>query len=197
MQQSDYVSARDQLEEALTMQRAVGDKMSIAWAAQGLGSVLHCMGDYAKAAVLYEESLKLFRDLGDRIALIGVRRRLGHLALRSGDYEQATTCFQQSFATAREHKIDSMTVLCLAGLAGLASVRGEPERAARLFGAVSVLREANAAGMPEVDRIEHDYNLAILRSMLDDDTFTAAWSEGRAMTMEQAIAYALGAAVAA
>jgi hypothetical protein len=49
--------------------------------------------------------------------------------------------------------------------------------------------------MPEVDRIEHDRNLAIVRSMLDDDTCTAAWSEGRAMTMGQAIEYAQGAAV--
>jgi hypothetical protein len=37
------------------------------------------------------------------------------------------------------------------------------------------------------NRIEYDRSLAALRAQLDDDALAAAWAEGRAMTMEQAI----------
>jgi hypothetical protein len=42
------------------------------------------------------------------------------------------------------------------------------------------------------NRIAHDQNVAIARTQLDEATFAAAWAEGRAMTLEQAVAYALG-----
>jgi hypothetical protein len=41
------------------------------------------------------------------------------------------------------------------------------------------------------DLIEYDRNLAAVRSQLDEATFAQAWAEGQAMTLEQAMAYAL------
>ncbi|HJZ45519.1 MAG TPA: hypothetical protein VKE41_00065 [Roseiflexaceae bacterium] len=42
-----------------------------------------------------------------------------------------------------------------------------------------------------VDQVCDDRDIATTRAQLDDATFAAAWAEGRAMTLEQAIAYAL------
>jgi hypothetical protein len=42
-----------------------------------------------------------------------------------------------------------------------------------------------------VDQIQHDRNVAAVRAQLDEATFAAAWAEGRAMTLEQTIVYAL------
>ena len=43
-------------------------------------------------------------------------------------------------------------------------------------------------------RTGHAGNLNALRAQLDAVTFTTAWSEGRAMTFQQAVGYALNGA---
>ncbi len=81
---------------------------------------------------------------------------------------------------------------CLVGLAGVAGCKGQPERAARLFGAAEALHQAFGTHIEHADRIEYDHNVAATRAQLDEATFTLAWAEGRAMTLEQAITAALG-----
>ncbi len=70
-------------------------------------------------------------------------------------------------------------------------MRGHPERAARLFGAANALLERSGAVLDEVDQAEHARDVAATRAQLDEATYAAAWAEGRAMTLEHAIAYAL------
>jgi uncharacterized protein (DUF2236 family) len=70
---------------------------------------------------------------------------------------------------------------------------GKPERAARLFGAVESLLEAigMAGRMDPSDQKELDHYVAAARGKLDEAAFAKAWAAGRAMTSEQAIAFAL------
>ncbi len=42
-----------------------------------------------------------------------------------------------------------------------------------------------------VDQPEYERSLASLRAHLGEEKFNTVWAEGRAMTMEQAMAYAL------
>ncbi len=120
---------------------------------------------------------------------------MAHIAKHHGDYGRA-------FASLEE----SLTLVCeawgcgpgitpyLIGLAGIAGRQGQPERAARLFGAVEPSAEANARhGEPffPVHQRELDRDLAAARAQLDETAWAAAWAEGQAMTLEQALAYAL------
>jgi DNA-binding NarL/FixJ family response regulator len=76
-------------------------------------------------------------------------------------------------------------------LACVAGVRGEAERAAKLFGVAEALREAvGSQHMPEEDAWREPY-LAASRARLDEASWRAAWAQGRAMSVEQAIDYAL------
>ena len=70
-------------------------------------------------------------------------------------------------------------------------IAGQLEQAARLGGASEALREANDIVIPPIDRAPYEGSVAAVRSQLDEATFAAAWAEGRAMTLEQAVAYAL------
>jgi ABC-type transport system substrate-binding protein len=45
--------------------------------------------------------------------------------------------------------------------------------------------------VPLVARDDYDRALAAARTEVDPNTWAAAWAEGKAMTLEQAIAYAL------
>ncbi len=77
----------------------------------------------------------------------------------------------------------------------MAALRGRPVRATRLWGAAEALREHMGMSLSYFDLAHSGYeqDLASARSSLDERTWTAAWTEGRAMSPEQAIEYALSA----
>jgi hypothetical protein len=64
-----------------------------------------------------------------------------------------------------------------------------------LFAAGEVLREAAGATMRPTVRAQYESIRAAAHALLDEEAWDAAWTEGRAMTPEQAIAYALGEAI--
>jgi hypothetical protein len=65
--------------------------------------------------------------------------------------------------------------------------RGDAERAARLFGVVETLRWTLGVDQHPEERALREPYLAAARSQL----YEAAWKAGQAMTMEEAVAYAL------
>ena len=73
----------------------------------------------------------------------------------------------------------------------LAAAEHQPARAARLMGAAEALHEALHIPVRYCSRADHDRAVAAARAALGEEAFAAAWAEGRAMTLEQAIAFAL------
>ena len=151
-------------------------------------------GDYTLAVRYFEEALEISREIGDR--LVG-SIALYNLALEEsrvqGDHERAAELYVEGLGLAVEMGDKANAAYCLEGLAGLIADRGEPVRAARLFGASEALLEAVGAPRYVQAQASALYERAVeaLRSRLSEDAFGAAWSEGRAMTPEQAIEYAL------
>jgi DNA-binding CsgD family transcriptional regulator len=81
--------------------------------------------------------------------------------------------------------------MALPGLAGLATLEGDPVRALRLAGAASALEEnAGIWAFPPI-RDRHERWLAAAREAVDADTCTAALAAGRALPLDDAVAYAL------
>ena len=80
---------------------------------------------------------------------------------------------------------------CLEEFAGVWRGRGQLKRAARLLGAAEALREATVSTIPPDEHAEYAEAAAALRSALGEEAFAAAWAEGRALSMESAIALAL------
>jgi hypothetical protein len=70
-------------------------------------------------------------------------------------------------------------------------VQDQPGRAARLFGVVEAQLDILAAPLISTDRIEYQRHLAAARAQLAEAAFAAALAEGRAMSLDQALAYAL------
>ena len=69
--------------------------------------------------------------------------------------------------------------------------KGQAERAARILGAGEALFEAMGVGPQPADQSAADRYVAAVREQLDEATFEAARAEGRAMSQEEAVAYAL------
>jgi predicted ATPase/class 3 adenylate cyclase len=178
-------------EESLAIARAVGDRWLIAAPLLLLGMAARLQGDYEAATKLLAESRALLREVGDRwwsaIALIN----LGAMATARGDYGQAAARAREGMALCREMADKRGIVWCFHTLAEAAAGQGRAERAVRLLGAADVLREASGSSLPLGFRTARERTLGEMRTALGEEAFTAAWAEGRAMTLDQAICAAL------
>src|SRR5262249_24552660 len=116
---------------------------------------------------------------------------LGRVTYVQGQYGAARALFQESLAIFRELGNKHGIAASLEGLAEVVVAGGQPERAARLFGAAEGLREAIGAPLLPAERAEHDRSIAAACTALGEEAFAAAWAEGRALSLEGAVRYAL------
>jgi len=186
--QGHYARAEEQFMKGLAKFQELGDRFSVAYVLIGLGELTRFLGDYQRAGKFYEQNLEIYRELGGRFTLAWPFLGLAWVSLRKGDYRKAKTLFEDSLKLSIEDSNKSVITLCIAGFAGVLGMTSKPEQAARLFGAVKFLLES--IGRP-ADRKDFDHYLAAVRSQLDETAFAQAWTEGRAMTLEQAVDYAL------
>ena len=189
----EYTQARTRLEEALALVRATNDPRAIALVAGNLGDVARCQGDYGRAEEVYRESLALHRTLGNHSDIPGVIHSLGYVALGQGKLDDALALERESLLAQRDQGHLPGVAEGLAGLAAVAGAQGQLARAARLFGAAEALREQVQPMVWPAERFEWNQHVAALRARLDLTTLTGAWADGRAMTVEQAVDYALSA----
>jgi non-specific serine/threonine protein kinase len=117
---------------------------------------------------------------------------LGYVVKHQGDPGRAAALFEEGLAMFRELDNKRGIAECLLGLASVAAGQGRPERAARLVGASEASLDSSQAGRWEADRVEYERTVGTARTMLGEAIFAAVCAEGRALTLEQAVEYALG-----
>jgi tetratricopeptide (TPR) repeat protein len=178
--------------ESLALRRKVGDKRQMAMSLNSLGEVERARKDYAAARVSYEESLQLAREVGDTRGIANTTGNLAYVALHEGDHERAATLFREGLSSAKQPLYKLGIAGYLAGLGGVAVLQEEHARAARLFGATRKLLKLLGASLAPPDRIQYDRSIEAARAALDQVVFAKAFAEGEAMTLDQAIEYALG-----
>jgi predicted ATPase/class 3 adenylate cyclase len=189
--EGNYEGARALLEESLEIHRQMGDGYGIACLLKSLGDVARNQGDYQRARALYEESLEIQRQLGHHADTAWLLEGLAAVARSQREYKEATVFYKESLGIYRRTGEQRGIASGLEGLAGVAADDDQAERAARLFGAADALREAIGAPLAPGERADYDRHLAAARAALGEGAFAAAWAEGRALPMEQAIALAL------
>jgi non-specific serine/threonine protein kinase len=185
----DPVAARAFAAESLAMMREAGDRQGMAHSLFRLGSIARQTGDHDEARAYWTECRRLDQALGVKGGLVLLH--MGDLALESGDNSAARRCFE-TFLSER-HEIGELlgVVWALRGLGELALAEGEPERGARLLGASLAVRESFAQPLTEEERALYEKTWCALREDLDGAACDAARAEGLAMSLEQAVEYAL------
>jgi non-specific serine/threonine protein kinase len=178
-------------EESLRLKKALGDKRDIALTMGNLAELERWKGNDQQATSLLEEALEIQRELGDTYGMAMACNNLGYVMHNLGDYERAAFYFGQSLMLNRELGDKVHIAGCLAGLAWVAAAKGHPAAAARLLGTVEPMLEILGAVLDPSDRLPYDQNLRAVRAQLDDASWEAEQAAGRAMTLEQAVAYAL------
>jgi non-specific serine/threonine protein kinase len=172
---------------ALSLFREHGTPFWIATVLAEVGSHRLGRGDIAGAVPMLDEALAILRCLGPSWSLTPTMGHRGHAALLMGNPILAANVFAESIAVAEQMDDVRHNLGAVAGLAGVALVLGQPERAARLLGAVDAMKEASGIRRPSLaphsERITRE-----VQGQLTEPEFTFAWDEGRALRFAEAIA---------
>ena len=157
-------------------------------------------GEHEYAMDLTEESMSLAQALNSRPLIADAQMLGASVALRVGNFEQCKEQLKECLIYYRQAGNRASIPVCLLMSAELtlasivaqeASRLAALERAARLLGAVSILQDVTGAAMLHADRDNLEAVLASVKAQLSEVAFRIASDEGRAMTIEQAIDYAL------
>jgi predicted ATPase/DNA-binding SARP family transcriptional activator len=179
-------------EEALALFRGLDDTPGITQTLIALGELSRLDGDYERAGRAYEECLAIARRVGDKMSEAKALGNLGYVAQHRGEYVLAGDLITAALTRERELGARRYLFQSLAQLAGPVTARGNPEKAAQLLGASEALLETMGIGLQAGDWRDIERYVASAREQLDATTFECAWAKGRAMSLDEAVALALG-----
>jgi tetratricopeptide (TPR) repeat protein len=189
--QGDNARARRYYEESLVVSREMGYKALEANVLTNLGDVADMEGDPEQAHALYLESLALRRELGEKTGVAYSLFRLGGVAHHQGNIVQAYRHYTESLKLLIELGDKEYMVACLEELACVATTEGRLELAGRLWGAAEAQRKALGIPLPPGKNAEYEPYLAAACMQIDADTWQSAWAEGRQLSLNEAVEYAL------
>jgi predicted ATPase/DNA-binding CsgD family transcriptional regulator len=201
MQRGQFSQAATHLEEALARARWLDDRVLASFSAglalMYLGALAYAQDALPLATSRFEAALLEQRAIDDRWGMSVSLVRLGYAARDRGETARAVALFTEGLALVAELGDRRIIALALDGVAGLAIAWGQPERAARLFGAAAALREASGLPVDPAHRAAHSRDVVAARAALGEDAFAAGWATGAALPLPMAVAEAMAIASAA
>jgi|SRR5579859_1567175 len=189
--QEEYVAAESFFAESMTHWQTLQDKPGLSLALGNLGLLAHDQGDLERAERLYKESLALTRELGDTGGVATLLNNLGEVALQQARYTEAQSRYSECLPLFQRVGSPRGIVESLECLAIIAAGQAQKQRAARLFGAAEQGRAAH--GIPPDRSYDAEYQQALeaTRLHLDEAVWAASWAAGQAMTLDEAVEFAL------
>jgi predicted ATPase/class 3 adenylate cyclase len=179
-------------EEALSLYRELDNQQGLAWVYNSLGELTRLAKEYERARTYYERSLEIARQIGDQTREGVALGNLAFCAQHRGDYRQAEKYAQDALTLFHCLGLRGQSAEAVSALAGPAVAQGNPIRAAMLLGASKAILESISAAQQPADINEINGYLTMTQRRLDEQAFNAAWADGKGMTYEQAVAFALG-----
>jgi hypothetical protein len=191
MRDPSSVAAREYAEEGAALLEKGRDRWSAVIALLGMAMGAKYRGDFADARLRFTATAPLFHELGDRHRSNMVKSELAHIDRYEGHLLKAEAAYRDTILEWKRLGHRAAIAHQLECFASIALALEDAVRAARLFGAAEALREKIGIAMTSFERIEYDRIIAGLRAGMDDTAFSSSWSQGSALSMDQAIATAL------
>jgi non-specific serine/threonine protein kinase len=187
------VVTRALLVKSVEIAREHGDQWGLTFALGQLGVIAYHDSDFTAARRFREEAAAVARALGDRHTLGLALAGLALVARAQENYDESEKLFRETLLVSGELKDQWVMPRALGGLAGAAVLAANYERAARLLGATAAMRAVSGTGEAARSfRLVYERDEAEARAALGEEAFAAAWAAGQAMSLEQAVAFALG-----
>jgi predicted ATPase/DNA-binding CsgD family transcriptional regulator len=187
----DLVGATEQIESALSLARLMHLDQVELNTLNGLCSLLVTRGKLHRAVDVGEHRLTLSQDRGELWMRGYLLTFLAQAAWRRGDRRHAETLAREAATCKR--MIDDRNGLTgvLATLAWMAAECRRPGRAATLLGCAERVHGQSAMTLMDVYRPQHDQSVTAAVHAMGEKAFAAAFARGRAMTIDEGVAFAV------
>ena len=191
LRRNDTREVRRLAEDALAVARERGEKADAATPLHMLAAAARVDGDFRRSRAFYRENLALNRELG-RTHWVSVELgNLGALEVLDGNIAEAIPLLRESLEMAHDGGDKYLAPYELIWLGRVALAKGDPARAARLLAAAKAQFDATGLAMDPDEGPEYEKGLAAIRGAMDEKAFSAAWEKGKAMGLDEAVAFAL------
>jgi predicted ATPase len=184
-----YAAAQAALQEATTLFEELGDRSGAAWSINQQGDIARERGELQAARDLYERALSAFRDVPDRWGSARSLTDLGYICCEQGDYAAAHAAYREALTMFSELGHRRGLARTLEGFACLALTRGYAERSLKFAAAAAHIRRTIGAPLQRAEQAKLDHTLASAWESLSEEQGRAAWAEGAAMSLQEAIEY--------
>jgi predicted ATPase/serine/threonine protein kinase len=185
--QGDYARASSLYDECLTMFRKAGDGVGVAWTLNYQGDVAREKADLVAARSFCEQSLAAFRELRDGWGIASTLADLASLSCDLGNNAEARRLYGESIRMFQELGHKRGIARALECLAVSAAAQSKAEQSLHLAGAAAALRQRLGAPLAPTERPRLEKALEFARRTLGSTAGLAAWMEGWAMPVEQAV----------
>ena len=170
-----------------------GDEEGEANVLWGTGNLHYFGGDNRAGADEFEAALAIHRRVGNRTMEAWSLHMLGLASLRTGHPEAARASFREAMRHFHGSGDTAGMTMVLDDCASLAAADGDAERAARLWGAARSLTATTGTGLAQfVDEAFDHLQRPTVHGMLEAAEVERLAAQGAALTVDQAVAFALG-----
>jgi tetratricopeptide (TPR) repeat protein len=189
--QGDNTKAISYYQESLEYRREIDDSRGIAASLHNLSMINQEKGEYSQAEELLNESLALFEKVNDLRNIAANQLSLGYILYSLENTEQSEEYFRKSLNTLRDLGQRNDIIECLEGFAGVASLRKQPGRAARLLAASQAQRDLIGIPVARYNRDRFQHIVDSVTKQLDPLSLQLYYTQGKLMSLEEAADYAL------
>jgi tetratricopeptide (TPR) repeat protein len=191
LRENNYAQVKARAEEARAIARAMSDEYAETRPLHMLAAAARMEGDLKHARTLYEESLALARKIKDEALVSNELDNLGSVSLHMGDLKRAKALYRES--AERAHKQQNMYLLPYVPLhfSMVALEEGKHDRAVKLLAAADKLFESSGMSPDPDETVERGNTVSRLRKTVDEINFDRLSAEGRKLSLDQTISYAL------
>ncbi len=158
--------------------------------ALGLSGTWWTLRDLGRAHELVEEGGLLMERAGNPNWLAHSYEFRALVAYLQRDYERSRDLLASALPIYLQISNRVCGAHCLETTAALAAATGRPDVGAELLGAAERMRERLGTAAPPYERIVRERGVADVTRALDDNAAATAWTRGRALAFEDAMARA-------
>jgi non-specific serine/threonine protein kinase len=190
--QGNYPEAEALAREALERARATGDLRLLYGSLSLVAATLHAQGQWPAAREWYKKAFEAAREIGTPFEVGDALHHMGRVECEQGHHDLALKHFSESMTLMHRLGNARSLIELLEEFAGVAAATAAaPRRAARLWGAAEALRREFGFERTVPESIAYERHAKAVRAILTAEAFDQGWDEGRAMSLDDAVRYAL------
>jgi predicted ATPase/class 3 adenylate cyclase len=187
---SSVAELRERVDKAAALLTDVGNVHQLANLLTSAAYAALCLGSDRDATDFAARAAPIVRALDDRSVRMSNSGNVGLAAVLTGETDAAAYAFREELRLCRDMVVRPVVFEGLRGLAAVAAVHGDAERAATLVGAADAHRYDTPKD-PVESRLDETF-FEPARTSCGADAWNAAAREGSMFSFDDAIAFALG-----